>query len=377
MKKKIIAIAIALVACVAAQAIKTSELRWHSLEKFPLHGTLVHRNDSCGYSTVDPADSVHYARIPHSYKAAMRPELYDLGTNTAGMYIRFASNASAIGAKWKATKKFNMNHMTAAGIRGLDLYTRLDDGTWTTVSSARPSFGSHNTTTMVMTDMDPVMREYMLYLPLYDGVDSLFIGTDSAAVVQMPAALSPRAQKPIVYYGTSIVQGGCATRPGMVHTSILGRMLDREFINLGFSGNAKLDMDIAGLIASADPSLIVLDPLPNLKREELLERMPAFLAVVRAAHPDTPILLVESPLFPLTRFNNETRQTIADKNAALRQIYHSFKDTGDSNLHYFEGARVLGDCHEGTVDNYHLTDMGFTVFANNLLPVLTQLLPAE
>lgn len=349
-----------IVAVLCSFAIKTADLVWHPMSQYPLHGTLSPHSDS-----------LSYVRVPDSLKASMRPELYDLATNTAGMYIRFATDASAIGARWKATKKFNMNHMTAAGIRGLDLYTRLDDGTWTTVGSARPSFGSHNTTTMVITDMQPQMREYMLYLPLYDGVDSIYIGVDSAAVMKMPAVDSPRARRPVIMYGTSILQGGCASRPGMVHTSQLGRMLDREVFNLGFSGNAKLDKEIAMLIAAApDPAAIVLDPLPNLKTPELQERMEPFIAIIRKAHPHTPIILVESAVFPVMRFNMETLETIGEKNRALRAIYDRLVAGGDSNLHYFKGEDILGDCVEGTVDNYHFTDLGFTVFARNLYPLL-------
>lgn len=360
MKKSICSLALAIVCVIAAQAITTSELVWHSMKEYPLHGTLVH------------GDSVAYTRLPRALKGVVRDELYDLGTNTAGMYIRFASNASAIGAKWKATKKFNMNHMTATGIRGLDLYVRGDDGRWSTVSSARPWFNDHHTTTMIMSEMRPEMREYMLYLPLYDGVDSIYIGVDSLATVAMPSVDSPRRAKPIVMYGTSILQGGCASRPGMVHTSMLGRMLDREVINLGFSGNARLDMEIARLMADADASLFVIDPLPNLKTPELKERMEPFIAIIREKHPETPILLVESPLFPLMRYDQEVDSTITEKNNVLREIHDRLK-VSDRNLYYFEGKDVLGDCMEGTVDNYHLTDLGFSRFADSMYPVLKKL----
>lgn len=363
MKKLLVPLAIALSCCLSAHAIKTSELKWTPMENFPVHGTLA-----------GDGNNIRYTRLPQAMADTVRADLADLGTNTAGMYIRFASDASAIGARWKATKKFNMNHMTAAGIRGLDLYTRLDDGTWTTVSSARPSFGSHNTTTMVITDMKPQMREYMLYLPLYDGVDSIFIGTDSTATVIQPRVDSPRRGHPLVMYGTSILQGGCASRPGMVHTSILGRMLDREVVNLGFSGNARLDPGMAMLIADSDASVIVLDPLPNVKTEELKARMPEFLRIIRAKHPHTPVVLVESAIFPVMRFNEETLETIGKKNEALREIYDEAVSGGDTNLYYFEGKDCLGDQVEGTVDNYHFTDLGFSVFAQNMYPLLKTLL---
>lgn len=343
--------------------LTSDSLTYHDASKLSLIGTLA------------PGASNAYTRLPDSLKENMRPELWALGQNSAGLAVRFRSNASTIGAAWHSRNKFDMNHMTATGIRGLDLYVLDDNGRWTTMGSARPNFFKHNTRTIVMTDMEPKMREYMLYLSLYDGVDSLYIGTDKNAVVLAPEATTPRRDNPVIMYGTSILQGGCATRPGMCHTNIIERMIDREVINLGFSGNAKLDLDIAQLIASTpDPSVIVLDPLPNLKTPELVERMPEFYSIIRKAHPTTPIIFVESPIFPLMRFNNETYATITEKNAALRKLVDKFIANGDNNIVYFEGKDVLGDDPETTVDNYHLTDLGFTGFAQRLAPVIQRLI---
>lgn len=363
--KRLISSLLVLITLFAAQpacALKTSDLVFHSADTMLLIGTLA------------PDAKKAYSRLPDSLENVVRKDLWDLGLDPAGLALRFRSNASAIGAAWKSLRKFNMNHMTPTGIRGLDLYV-LDNDRWTTVSAARPSQNSHHTSTIVIQDMEPVMREYMLYLPLYDGVDSIMIGVDSAAVILPPALQRPVREKPIVMYGTSILQGGCATRPGMCHTSIVSRMLDREVVNLGFSGNAKLDLEIARLIADMPaPGVIVIDALPNLKTPELVERLPEFYAIIRAKHPTVPILLVESPIFPVMRFNTETMATITEKNKALLGLYRSFVEAGDDNLHYFKGEDVLGDCVEGTVDNYHLTDLGFTRFANTLAPILSTLL---
>lgn len=361
LKKLFISLAAALMLYPAANAIKTDELIWHSADSLPLLGTLA------------PDASKAYSRLPDSLENKIRPELWDLGKNSAGIAIRFRSDASALGFKWKSLNKFNMNHMTPTGIRGMDLYALDDDGiTWETVSSVRPLLNSHNTTTMAVTDMTPVMREYMLYLSLYDGIDSIYIGVDSAATVLSPAVNLPVRHKPLVMYGTSILQGGCANRPGMIHTSILGRKLNREVINLGFSGNAKLDTGIAELIAQSDPSVIVLDMLPNCKKEELEEKLVPFYEIVRRAHPGVPILMVESPLFPIMKWNNETRQTITEKNQTLKRIFDNLIKT-DKDLYYFEGERILTN-RDGTVDNYHMTDMGYTEFANNLYPLLKELI---
>jgi len=361
MKKLILCVMSALVAGVAAFAgLKVDDLTWHDAAGLPVLGTMC------------PDATKAYSRLPDSLESRVRPDLWNLGKNSAGLAIRFRSDATSLGFKWRALNKFNMNHMTPTGIRGLDLYALDGDGQWKTISSVRPALNKHTTTAMAVTDMDSCMREYMLYLPLYDGVDSIYIGTNPGATVGAPAVDSPVRRRPIVMYGTSILQGGCATRPGMVHTSILERMLDREVINLGFSGNAKLDIEIAQLIAQSDPSIIVLDPLPNCKKEELEERLPAFYTTIRRAHPKVPIVFVESCTFPIMKWNNEVLETITDKNLTLARLYAGFA-ANDPNVYYFEGDRILTD-REGTVDNYHLTDLGFDNFARNLFPLLSTLL---
>ncbi len=341
--------------------INAEPVRWVDGRKLDIIGTLA------------PDAKQPFSRLPDSL-AQIRPELWDLGSNSAGIALRFRSDATDLHAKWRSHKKFNMNHMTATGIRGLDLYTLGDDGRWTTVSSARPRLNDSTTTVQIIGGMPRQMREYMLYMPLYDGVDSLLVGVDSAAVMLPPAVNSPRREEPIVWYGTSLLQGGCATRPGMAHTSIIERDLDREVINLGFSGNAKLDPEIARLMAQADAGLFILDPLPNLKAQELSDRIAGFYVIIREAHPQTPILLVESPYFPITRHVPQVMEDIKEKNRRLREFYDSTVAAGDANVYYFRGEELLGDEWEGTVDNYHFTDLGMVVVARSMLPAIRAIL---
>ena len=350
--------AVAALAMCAALSAGAQEWKYVSLDDFPLYGTLA------------PDASEKYSRLPDSLKNQVRKDLWDLGLHSAGLSVRFRSDSPRLQAKWHSRNKFAMNHMTPTGIRGLDLYILQDDSTWTTVSSARPSMASASSKSTLVTDMEPgKMREYMLFLSLYDGVDSLFIGVDEDAVVEMPAVDLPKRENPVIMYGTSILHGGCATRPGMAHTNILQRDLQREVVNLGFSGNARLDPEIARLMASADASVFVIDPLPNCTAPMVEEKMEPFIAILRQAHPNTPIMLVESPLFPIMRFNQEVDSTITDKNAKLRAIYDRLRLT-DPNLYYFEGEKVLGNNYEATVDNYHMTDLGFQHFADAMRPTL-------
>lgn len=336
---------------------------WHSLDSMPLLGTLV------------PDAEAAYSRLPDSLKGAVRDELWSLGLNSAGLSVRFRTDSPRIKMRWKSRNRFGMNHMTPTGVRGLDLYMLQPDFSWSTVSSARPGSKAVTETTVVA-DMEPgVEREYMLFLSLYDGVDSLYVGLDSATTLMAPAVDLPRRGKPVVMYGTSILQGGCATRPGMAHTNILQRMLQREVVNLGFSGNARLDPEIARLMASCDASCYVVDALPNCTASAVDERMEDFIAILREARPTTPILLVESPWFPIMRYDREVNATLHEKNDHLRAIFDKLRPS-DPNLHYFGADAIIPD-PEATVDNYHFTDLGFLLFAQALEPVLTSLISGQ
>ena len=214
------------------------------------------------------------------------------------------------------------------------------------------------------------MREYLLYLPLYDGIDSLYIGIDSAAVIQMPNVDLPIREKPIVVYGTSITQGACASRPGMAYTNILEREMNREFYNFGFSGNGQLDMEVAQLLVTIDAGLYIMDCLPNNTAERLRERLEPFYRYLREHRPDVPILFIESPLFPIIRYNQGTADAINAKNEVLREFYEKIKAEGAQNIYYMEAEEVFGGNTEFTVDNYHFTDLGFRYFADKLKPII-------
>lgn len=335
---------------------------WHDASALPLYGTL------------EPDAQARFSRLPDCLRDSVREELWNLGLNSAGLSVRFASDSPQLWVKWHSRNKFGMNHMTDTGVRGLDLYMLQPDSSWTFVNSGRPSRASASSRSRLIQHMDSgVMREYCLFLSLYDGVDSLFVGTDSASVLTGPLRELPVRERPVVMYGTSILQGGCATRPGMAHTNVLQRMLNREVINLGFSGNARLDPEIADLMATADASLFIVDALPNCTADVVDERMDAFLDRIRAVRPHTPVLLVESPLFPIMRYDREVEASINDKNGRLRAIYER-RSADDPNLYYFEGERVLGPELESTVDNYHLTDAAFEGFARRLYSEINYIL---
>lgn len=319
------------------------------------------------------ASSNPYYRLPDSLEGKVREQLWELARNNAGVAVRFRTDASDIGVRWTVWMNRWMNHMTATGIRGLDLYCLSDSG-WRFVNSARPGSTASNKSKLV-SGLSAEMREYMLYLPLYDGVDSLEIVVNSGAVIKTAEVESPSTVKPVVWYGTSIVQGGCASRSGMAATNILSRRLDREVINLGFSGNGRLDAEVAEVMASVDAGLYIIDALPNVTVEQLKQNLERFYDILRQSHPDTPILLVENPPFPNMAYDASVREQIEEKNGILYEFYELFCQRGDESIYFLSSAGMLGEDAEGTVDCNHFTDLGFMRCADYMLPVILRLLP--
>lgn len=339
---------------------------YHDASAFPLFGKCVEET------------SARYERFPEEFKGVIRDPLWSLGRNSAGLYIRFRSNSTRISAKWKSTvPRHYMPHITDAGDNGLDLYILTESDGWRFAGSGFEWGGRDKevkTKTMVA-NMSPRMREYMLYLSLYNGVESLEIGIDEGAVIEAPAVDSPRSERPVVMYGTSILQGGCASRPGMAFTAILGRRLDREVINLGFSGNAKLDYEVAEYITKvSDPALIVLDYVPNSSAELINERGERFFRIIRDAFPDVPVILVEDPTFPHTIFDQKMLEEVTSKNEAQKALYKKLKKAGEKRLYYVSTEGLIGDDGEATVDGVHFTDLGMMRYVDKMLPVMRKAL---
>src|SRR5262249_29415705 len=159
-------------------------------------------------------------------------------------------------------------------------------------------------------------REYLLYLPLYNGVKSVEVGVPKGAALTKASPRPADHAKPLVFYGTSITQGGCASRPGMVHTAILGRRLERPVINLGFSGNGRMEREMAELLAELAPAVYVLDCLPNMDAALVAQRVEPFVRTLRKARPDTPILLVEDRSYTTAFLLDGPKQRNATSRAA-------------------------------------------------------------
>ena len=339
-----------------AGSVCAREVRYTDASAFPIYGKVSDNTDGL------------YERLPSYLQGISRDPVWYLGRQSAGLFVRFRSNSTTISARWESTFDNTMPHMTDTGTKGLDLYA-LVDGQWRHVCSAQPQ-GKRSERTII-SYMDPIEREYMLYLSLYDGVTSLEIGVDENAFIDQPAIDSPSREKPIVMYGTSILQGGCANRPGMAHTNILSRRLDREVINLGFSGNALLDMEIAELMASVeDPGVFVLDYVPNASAESIKEVGEEFFRIIRNAHPEVPVVFIEDVIFPHSLFDNKILKEVTDKNLAQKELFRRLKKSGEKKIYYISAEGMIGDDGEATVDGIHFTDLGAMRYVDFILPTI-------
>ncbi len=317
-------------------------------------------------------------RLPVSSTGVV-PEAVDaLARATTGGQISFRTDARRILVAARMAGPARMDHMPPTGQSGFDCYIG-EPGAMTHAGVAR--FGPERTdyvaTVLDLPEGEPDrVREVVVNCPLYQGVHEVAIGVPDEAQMAAPTPYAGPGQ--IILYGTSVTQGGCASRPGMVYSNILGRALQMPVVNLGFSGNGRGEPEVAEVIATApDPALFILDYEGNSGGADALARtLPAFIAILRAAHPRVPILvLTRVPYAREAAFPTVTHRRSACREVA-REVVGSLRDRGDEKLHLFECGDLLpaGIVDECTVDGAHLTDLGFWFMAQGLEPPVRELL---
>ena len=314
-----------------------------------------------GSAVADSLKESPYDRLPSSYKEKVRTEVWDLSKASAGISVRFHSNSTSLQIRWSVLNDFQMNHMASTGIKGVDLYTKFK-GQWRYVTTARPT-NTINEQKLIK-NMTPEFREYKLFLPLYDGVTKLEVGIDSIASIKKA---TPATLKPIVFYGTSITQGGCASRPGMAHTNIISRKLDVDCINFGFSGNGRMEAPIVELISEIDARFYVIECLQNMDEDQIKKRVRPLVENIRKKHPLTPIVLVENMMYEMAFLDQTIKSQLIRENAALKNEFDEILKSGIQNIFYVKDNQDNLVDNEGTVDGVHLTDLGFSRYADYLL----------
>ncbi len=298
-----------------------------------------------------------FRRMPEAVAKTVNPGVAKLHECTTGGRVRFTTDSPYIAIAADMCDMPKTPHFALTGTIGFDLFTgKRYLGTY------KPPFditdGRFESVIDIPKDVGRVQeREYTINFPLYSSVLKLYIGLKEGSTLNPASPYS--IEKPIVYYGSSITQGCCASRPGNTYQSIVSRNLDFNFINLGFSGSAKGEETVAHYIAGLDMTAFVYDYDHNAPTvEHLRDTHERMFLTIRKTHPTLPILMLSRPKYYL---NDEEKGRLA----IVRQTYQSALARGDKNVYMIEGPDLLLDCVRETalVDNCHPNDSGFVSMA--------------
>ncbi len=302
-----------------------------------------------------------YRRMPEVVAKTVSEGVHGLSENTAGGRVRFITDSPYVVLQTKG-QAGKMDHFALTGSVGFDMYAECEGDT-RYMGTFRPPFEVTDGFEAVVDFLDRKERVITINFPLYSCVDQLYLGLQEGCVLK--EAPEYRISKPVVFYGSSITQGGCASKPGSSYQSILSREFDFDYINLGFSGNAKGEDEMIDYIAGLDMSMFVMDYDHNAPSVEDLDKTheKMFLAI-RKAHPDMPIIIMPRPKYYLNP-DDERRREIVEK------TYRNAKARGDEHVYYISGRKLMEIVKDnGTVDNCHPTDSGFFSMACAIAEVM-------
>jgi len=345
-------------------AAQSSGLCWHHPAAAPLQ--------LAGFAWY-PEDRL-YRRMPeHPPKPV--PEAVDILSNcTAGGQIRFTSNTRRLSLRVTLREKSNMYHMPPTGQSGFDCYIG-PVGKSLYISTTRFEQLARQYECELFSFPEKAWRIITINFPLYQGVKKVEVGFEAEAEIKPPPRYDN--ESPLVFYGTSITQGGCASRPGMLYTNIMSRRINRPFLNFGFSGNGRGEPEVAECLATLkNPGLFVLDYEANcMELPKLRKTMPVFIRILRPAHLKVPILVISrTPRASEMYFPDELAQRLARRDYQ-RALVNTLRVRGDRRMFFHDGTNLLGkDPSEATVDGGHPTDLGFINIADALTPVVQKII---
>ena len=320
-------------------------------------------------------DKRTFRRLPGRARARVRPEVWNLAQHLSGARLRFKTDSSCI--KVRVRQPFvEMANMSPMGHSGIDLYIGSPDrmtywGTSKMTFSAFKTDAPYEHTYFEAASRS--VRDVTLYLPLYNALAELDIGLDADAVIEPP---SPYAnEKPIVFYGTSITQGGCASRPANAYVSMIGQLLNSDFINLGFSGNGMGETELAELVSEIDASTFILDYEANAGLERMEKNLLPFAETIRSKHPHTPMAIVSKPFFSRVNYLPDGYEGRRRTAAFFQSVVNELNRKHPGPAVFIDGWTLIGpETPYAYVDGVHPNDYGFAQMANGLAPVLRCLL---
>ena len=302
-----------------------------------------------------------FDRLPLLYKNKVRREVWDLSKNNSGVSINFSTNSPFIELHWEVQNNFSMNHMSNSGIKGLDLYTKLNN-IWQYLGTGIPEGKINNS--RIIQNMNQRRKEFKIYLPLYDGIEKIYIGIKTGSSLESNP--NHQKQKPIVFYGTSITQGGCASRTGTSHTNIISRKTNIDCLNFGFSGNGHLEKNVGNILSQINAEIFIIECMQNINEKLIKERLIPLILLIRKEQ-GSPIVLITEPEFKNPFLKSNYSNQGPKKNNQLKKEYSKLKKINVKNIFLIDQPNALGDDNEATVDGVHFNDLGFMRYANHLI----------
>lgn len=344
-----------------------SDIQWHSPleEPFSLHGVFYSEEEKL------------YRRLPKEFAASINEKIAFLAQNTAGGRIRFQTSSPYIALRVEEPFNEPLPHMTIFGKNGVSIFANQEyvgciAPTYSQIVQGDPAFNGDGKILFdgIIKPQIEGLYQLELFLPLYSGLTSIYIGLKDGSFLLPPTPY--KHPKPVLFYGSSITQGACASKPGDDYISHLSRRLDFDFINYGFSGNAKAEPEMAKYLSQQEASVFVIDYDHNAPDENYLRKThyPLY-KTIRAANPTTPILFMTMPGFE----NWKNRPSHKARREVILDAWKKAKEDGDNNIYFIDCYGCFGDQNEcGTVDNGHPNSLGFEKMAEKVYPVLKGLL---
>lgn len=326
---------------------------------------------------LNPADTKPYQRFPKSMQPKVRKQVWELSKNASGLYLDFYTSSSQIEVVYQVEEVLSFMHMPATGVSGVDLYALDGKGKWHWV---RGNYTFSDSISYTFKGIDPIIQEkivaYRLYFPLYNTIKKFQIGVPNTAVFK--AIQTTTNPSPIVVYGTSIAQGACATRAGMSWTNILGRHLQLPIVNLGFSGNGRLESEVIDFISEKKASLYILDCMPNftpgqnLGPEQVKKRLRDAVLSIRKKQALTPILIVEHAGYSDGNIQSDRYALYSELNKASTETVEQLQKEDIPALYYLE-KEALGLSTASFVDGTHPNDLGMMEYAQAMIKKINQI----
>lgn len=315
-----------------------------------------------------------FSRLPMRAEKIVRPDVWTLGQAPASARVCFKTNSTRLAIRMQNHAPCNMLHFAITGSDGAFIYEGVP-GHMKPWNMTAPFIGQTDAEKEIITGMKPEIREFTIYLPLYAPLKSLEIGLDPGAKILKPTP--HRRPKPLVFYGTSITQGGCSSTAGGDFVSAVGRKLDMDVVNLGFSGNGWGEPEMAHLMSEIDAEAFILDYAANTNAENIKKSLPKFIAILRKKHPTTPIIIMSKIHYYWESYNTQNRQGAEKQRDAIIAAYHAARTKGDTHIHFIDGWSLCPHTTDGSlVDGVHPTSHGFMVMADLLTPQLGYILNA-